>query len=213
MRFSLRMRASRCGIESGSTLSGHSPSSPHITALSVPWPRPVSASEPNNSQVTRAVRDRLPASSSHFSTKRAAARIGPTVCEDDGPMPILKRSKTLTAMLGMLGRKDGYSTPRLLVAGCRLLVVGKVTVPTTDNQQLTTMLLLYQRDDCKLCDEAIALLAAVRAPEFESVWIDDDAELEARYGERVPVLRYDTGDRELDWPFDLEGLRAFLDSL
>jgi len=75
------------------------------------------------------------------------------------------------------------------------------------------MLLLYQRDDCKLCDEAIALLAAVRAPEFESVWIDDDAELEARYGERVPVLRYDTGDRELDWPFDLEGLRAFLDSL
>src|SRR5262249_20589051 len=26
-----------------------------------------------------------------------AARIGPTVCELDGPMPILKRSKTLTA--------------------------------------------------------------------------------------------------------------------
>jgi hypothetical protein len=29
-----------------------------------------------------------------------AARIGPTVCELDGPMPILKRSKTLTKRVG-----------------------------------------------------------------------------------------------------------------
>ncbi|HEY3520032.1 MAG TPA: glutaredoxin family protein [Rhodanobacteraceae bacterium] len=72
------------------------------------------------------------------------------------------------------------------------------------------MLLLYQRDDCKLCDEAVALLAAGRVPEFESVWIDDDAELEARYGERVPVLRDDASGRELDWPFDPERLRAFI---
>ncbi|HET9835732.1 MAG TPA: glutaredoxin family protein [Rhodanobacteraceae bacterium] len=72
------------------------------------------------------------------------------------------------------------------------------------------MLILYQRDDCKLCDEAIALLARVRAPEFESVWIDDDIELETRYGERVPVLRDEAGGRELEWPFDTEALRAFL---
>lgn len=75
------------------------------------------------------------------------------------------------------------------------------------------MLILYQRDDCKLCDEAVALLARVRAPEFESVWIDDDTELEARYGERVPVLRDEPGGRELQWPFDAGALRAFLDSL
>ena len=72
------------------------------------------------------------------------------------------------------------------------------------------MLLLYQRDDCKLCDEAVGLLAAARAPEFESVWIDDDTELEARYGERVPVLRDEASGRELDWPFDIETLRAFI---
>ncbi len=71
-------------------------------------------------------------------------------------------------------------------------------------------LILYQRDDCKLCDEAIALLASARAPEFESVWIDDDAALEARYGERVPVLRDEDSERELDWPFDIETLRAFI---
>lgn len=71
-------------------------------------------------------------------------------------------------------------------------------------------LLLYQRDDCKLCDEAVALLARVRAPDFESVWIDGDPGLEARYGVRVPVLRNEDSGRELGWPFDAESLRAFL---
>jgi glutaredoxin len=72
------------------------------------------------------------------------------------------------------------------------------------------MLLLYQRDDCTLCDEAVALLARAGAPDFESVWIDGDAALEARYGERVPVLRDENSGRELGWPFDAAALRAFL---
>ncbi|MGH8233513.1 MAG: glutaredoxin family protein [Rhodanobacteraceae bacterium] len=71
-------------------------------------------------------------------------------------------------------------------------------------------LTLYQSDDCKLCDEAIALLATVRAPDFEGVWIDGDAELEARYGIRVPVLRDGDTGRELDWPFDAAALREFI---
>lgn len=74
------------------------------------------------------------------------------------------------------------------------------------------LLRLYQRDDCKLCDEAVALLASVRAPEFESVWIDGDAALEARYGIRVPVLRDAASGRELGWPFDADALRRFLDA-
>jgi hypothetical protein len=71
-------------------------------------------------------------------------------------------------------------------------------------------LVLFQRDDCQLCDHALALLAAVRAPDFESVWIDGDAALEARYGERVPVLRDEASGRELGWPFDADLVRAFL---
>ena len=71
-------------------------------------------------------------------------------------------------------------------------------------------LLLFQRDDCKLCDEAVAMLARTRVPDFESVWIDGDAGLEARYGERVPVLRDEASGRELGWPFDAAALRAFL---
>ena len=71
-------------------------------------------------------------------------------------------------------------------------------------------LILYQRDDCHLCDLALAVLAAVRAPEFESVFIDDDDALEARYGLRVPVLRDAGREAELDWPFDADRLAAWL---
>jgi len=71
-------------------------------------------------------------------------------------------------------------------------------------------LILYQRDDCHLCDLALAVLAGARAPEFDSVFIDDDETLEARYGARVPVLRDDARGVELDWPFDADRLRWFL---
>lgn len=71
-------------------------------------------------------------------------------------------------------------------------------------------LILYQRDDCPLCDQALAMLAQARVPEFESVWIDGDTVLEARYGTRVPVLRDAVTGTELDWPFDVAMLRRFL---
>ena len=72
------------------------------------------------------------------------------------------------------------------------------------------LLVLYQRDHCKLCDEALAVLAAAHAPEFETVWIEGDAELEARYGERIPVLRDADTDRELAWPFGPDDVRKFI---
>ena len=69
---------------------------------------------------------------------------------------------------------------------------------------------LYQRDDCPLCDEALAVLAAARMPDFDSIWIDDEEPLEARYGARVPVLRDEVRDAELDWPFDVDHLQRWL---
>jgi hypothetical protein len=71
-------------------------------------------------------------------------------------------------------------------------------------------LVLYQRDYCHLCDQALAVLARARAPEFDSVWVDDDEGLESRYGTRVPVLRDTRDGRELDWPFDAEAVRRFV---
>jgi hypothetical protein len=71
-------------------------------------------------------------------------------------------------------------------------------------------LILYQRDDCHLCDLALGLLAEVRAPEFESVFVDGDEALEQRYGIRVPVLRDEDRGVELEWPFDVAKLERFL---
>ena len=71
-------------------------------------------------------------------------------------------------------------------------------------------LTLYQRDDCHLCDLALEVLAQARIPDFDSVFIDDDDDLEARYGERVPVLRHQETARELNWPFDAPTVAAWL---
>lgn len=66
---------------------------------------------------------------------------------------------------------------------------------------------LYQRDDCHLCDLALAVLAEAGMPAFESVFIDDDERLEARYGHRVPMLQCGNGV-ELDWPFEAAAVAA-----
>ncbi|WAC63157.1 glutaredoxin family protein [Pseudoxanthomonas sp. SL93] len=71
-------------------------------------------------------------------------------------------------------------------------------------------LILYQRDDCHLCDLALEVLAQARVPEFDSVFIDGDDALEARYGVRVPVVRRSDTGMELDWPFDADTVRALL---
>jgi hypothetical protein len=76
---------------------------------------------------------------------------------------------------------------------------------------MPTRLVLFQRDYCHLCDQALAVMAQARAPDFDSVWVDDDEALETRYGTRVPVLRDQHDGRELDWPFDAAAVRSFLE--
>ena len=71
-------------------------------------------------------------------------------------------------------------------------------------------LTLVQKDDCALCDEAWARLAEAGVGDFDPLWIDGDAGLQARYGERIPVLRREDTGAELDWPFDANALREFL---
>lgn len=86
-----------------------------------------------------------------------------------------------------------------------------MSLPKSDEAPvLMPELTLFQRDDCHLCDLALEVLAAARAPEFESVFIDHDDALEARYGIRVPVLRDEGRGMELDWPFDVDGVSRFL---
>lgn len=69
---------------------------------------------------------------------------------------------------------------------------------------------LFQRDDCHLCDLALAVLAEAGLPDFDSVFIDEETDLEARYGHRVPVLQRSADRTELDWPFDAPAVRRLI---
>ncbi len=74
-----------------------------ITARPVPCPMPVWASEPWRlafSDATWALCGRGQSSDRISSRNRAAADIGPIVCELEGPIPILKTSKTERNMIG-----------------------------------------------------------------------------------------------------------------
>lgn len=64
-------------------------------------------------------------------------------------------------------------------------------------------LVLLSTEHCTLCEAALDLLLSM--PELKGMTLDvvDVAlheELQGRYGQRLPVLRY--AGRELDWPFD-----------
>lgn len=71
-------------------------------------------------------------------------------------------------------------------------------------------LTLIQKDDCHLCDQAWERMAEAGVADFDPLWIDDDLGLQARYGERIPVLRREDTGAELDWPFGVDSLRDFL---
>lgn len=75
---------------------------------------------------------------------------------------------------------------------------------------MTLTLTLIQRDHCPLCDLAWERLAEAGVADFDPLWIDDDIGLQARYGERIPVLRREDSGAELDWPFEAAVLRRFL---
>jgi len=71
-------------------------------------------------------------------------------------------------------------------------------------------LTLFQRDDCLCAMTRMPELLAAGVADFDPVWIDGDAALEAIYGARVPVLRREDTRAELGWPFVAAQVRAFL---
>ena len=62
----------------------------------------IAAAEARTSEYEQKLREARAAVFRAQEAKRQAAIIGPTVCELDGPMPILNRSKTLTFMETLL---------------------------------------------------------------------------------------------------------------
>ncbi len=66
----------------------------------------------------------------------------------------------------------------------------------------------YHREQCHLCDEALALLhQAGLAEQIQMIDIDCDPELGVVYGLRIPLVEAGDG-RVLEWPFDVAALRA-----
>ena len=74
------------------------------------------------------------------------------------------------------------------------------------------MLILYSTDGCHLCELAEQLLLASTAATVEGWEVVDialDDALFERYGWSIPVVKAESG-AELAWPFDPDGLAAFL---
>jgi hypothetical protein len=70
--------------------------------------------------------------------------------------------------------------------------------------------ILYERADCHLCDEARVLLDEMLGPDrYERVDIDGSDDLVVRYGFRVPVIAVDGADK-LEAPISGPDLRALL---
>ena len=72
---------------------------------------------------------------------------------------------------------------------------------------MTQRVVLYERAECHLCEEArLALDAVIGSDRYDRVDIDASDELVVRYGFRVPVLAVDGVDR-LEAPISEPDLR------
>ena len=129
-----RTRATSGSAATGSTVSGCSPVSPSTTAFTLPWPCPVAPSEPNSSTRSPATRGIRPSAAS-ASVNMPAARIGPTVCELDGPIPILNSSNALIAMARLLSAAPRRCVPRFAprAVGGALVAVPRTRSPDGSN--------------------------------------------------------------------------------
>ena len=77
----------------------------------------------------------------------------------------------------------------------------------------TRRVVLYERTDCHLCEEARVLLDEMLGPDrYERVDVDTDDALVLRYGFRVPVVAID-GDDRLEAPVTAPDIRALASEL
>ncbi len=72
---------------------------------------------------------------------------------------------------------------------------------------------VYTRTGCHLCEVAIATLESLQPEldfDIEKRFIDGDPELEAKYGERIPVIQID-GQHHDFYRLDPDRFRSSLD--
>ena len=76
-----------------------------------------------------------------------------------------------------------------------------------------TVVTVYSRNNCHLCDVAMESLESVKTEldfEIEKIFIDGDNELTKKYGEEVPVIHIDGVHHDM-FRVDLERFRSSLE--
>jgi glutaredoxin len=76
-----------------------------------------------------------------------------------------------------------------------------------------TLITIYGRTGCHLCEDALATLQSMQQElnfEIKEILIDGDAELEKMYGEKIPVTQID-GEHHEFWRVDPERFRSCLE--
>jgi glutaredoxin len=77
-----------------------------------------------------------------------------------------------------------------------------------------TVVTIYSRKNCHLCDVAVEKLETVKIElnfEIEKIYIDGDTELTTKYGEEVPVIHIDGKHHDM-FRVDLERFRSSLET-
>ncbi|MEM9529528.1 MAG: glutaredoxin family protein [Pseudomonadota bacterium] len=74
---------------------------------------------------------------------------------------------------------------------------------------METKLTLLTREECGLCDQALALVQSLGL-HATPVHITTDIELLEKYRNVIPVLTF--GNSEIRWPFDQAAIQSLLDA-
>ena len=75
---------------------------------------------------------------------------------------------------------------------------------------ISKTLTLYSTSNCHLCDNAVAILNELAIYPFTIVEISDSEQLLTSYSTKIPVLRREDNNAELNWPFNAQEVVQFL---
>ena len=75
---------------------------------------------------------------------------------------------------------------------------------------ISKTLTLYSTSHCHLCDNAIAILNELAIYPFTIAEISESEPLLIIYGTKIPVLRREDNNAELNWPFNAQDVVQFL---
>ena len=71
----------------------------------------------------------------------------------------------------------------------------------------------YTKYGCSLCDEGLSILRNFPDIELNIVDVEQDIVKYDPFLLRIPVIAYDSGKKELAWPFDEDDIRKLVSNV